>query len=174
MAPIRQLDLAQELARARNRVLPASDFHRHENVFERRQRRYEVKELEDEADLLAAQPRKIVLPQFRDVGAVDHDLAGAGLVESRDQAEQRRLAASGWAYDRDEAARGNGEIKGMQNRQRTAATLDRLGYTAQLNHFSSTGSSARHTVCSMIRWPAALGWMPSCRFRLGTPATPSR
>ena len=64
--------------------------------------------------------------------------------------------------------------------ERTIAAHDGLGHPAQLDHwtpglrFSSIGSSARHTVCSMIFEPSALGCMPSAMFRVGLPATPSR
>ena len=120
---------------------------------------HEVKELEDEADLLAAQLRERVLAESGDVGAVDQDLAGARRVEAGDQPEQRRLAAARGADDGQEAAGGNREIERMQNRQWTAAALDRLRYAAQLDHrsLSRTGSSARQIVPAMMRAPSALG-----------------
>ena len=61
-----------------------------------------MKELKDEADLLTAQLRQLVLAQARDVDAVDDDASGRRRVEPGDQAEQRRLAAARRPDDRDE------------------------------------------------------------------------
>ena len=61
-----------------------------------------MEELEDEADLLAAQLRERVLVEPRDVDAVDQDRARRRRVEPGDQAEQRRLAAARRPDDRDE------------------------------------------------------------------------
>ena len=61
MPAIVQPDFVEQRLRARRRIPPAGDLHRHQDVLERRQRRHQVEELEDEADLLAAQPRQRVL-----------------------------------------------------------------------------------------------------------------
>ncbi len=50
-----QADLVEQRAGPRRGVGRARDLHRHRDVLERRERRNEVEELEDEADLLAAQ-----------------------------------------------------------------------------------------------------------------------
>ena len=72
MAAVRQARPRRAAPRARApRAGHARDLHRHQHVLERRQRRDQVKELEDEADLLAAQPRERVLAERRDVDAVD-------------------------------------------------------------------------------------------------------
>ena len=57
--------------RARAASLHAGNLHRHQHVLERRQRREQMKELEHEADPLAAQPRERVLVERRDVDAVE-------------------------------------------------------------------------------------------------------
>ena len=71
MAASRQPDFVEQRAAPRCRHRPAGNLHRHQDVLERRQRRDQVEELEDEADLLAAQPREAVLVELRDVHAVD-------------------------------------------------------------------------------------------------------
>ena len=60
MPAIVQADFVEQRLRARGRVAAAGDLHRHLDVLDRGQRRHEVEELEDEADLLAAQPRERV------------------------------------------------------------------------------------------------------------------
>ena len=59
MAAILEPDFDEQAARARGGIAPPGDFHRHEDVLERGQRRDEMKGLEHEADLLAAQPREL-------------------------------------------------------------------------------------------------------------------
>ena len=70
-----------------------------------------------------------------------------------------------------EPAGRNREIERMQNRQRTAAALDRLRHAAQFDHrvvLSRAAARAhRQMVCSMIVAPSAFGWMPSALFSAG-------
>ena len=106
--------LEQRSARA-PRVGDAGDLHRHGDVLVRGQRRDEVEELEDEPDLLAAQPRERVLVEPRDVDAVDEHVAGRRRVEAGDQAEQRGLAAARRPDDRHElAARRSCSVSGCR------------------------------------------------------------
>src|SRR6185436_13829925 len=151
----------------------ACDLHWDEDGLEGRQRRDEVKELEDESDLLAAQPGQPVLGQLRDVDAVDQNLSGAWRIESRQQAKERGLPAARRSHDGNELTRGNGVVQRVKNRQGMIAALDRLRNPAQLDHFatlraasagvssngaladfSSNGWRARHVARSMTREPA--------------------
>src|SRR6266545_3592057 len=159
MAAIGEAHFVEQLPCASDGIAPARNLHRHEDVFERRQRRDEMEELEHEADLLATQLRKRVFAELRDVGIVDEDFAGAWRIEAGKQSEQRRLAAARRTDDRQKAPRGNRECQRMQDGERTVSTLDRLRYAAQFDHrsdLSSTGSSARQIVCSTMRAPAGL------------------
>ena len=56
-----------------------------------KQHRQQVEELEDEADVLAAQLRQVVVAERRDLRARDADAAGRRLVEAREDVHQRRL-----------------------------------------------------------------------------------
>ena len=58
-----QSDLLEQLLGPRPRVGDAGDLHRHRDVLVGGQRRDQVKELEDEADLFAAQLRQRVLAE---------------------------------------------------------------------------------------------------------------
>ena len=64
----------------------------------------QVEELEDEADVRAAEPGGSRLAEPVDADAVDRDLALRRPVEAADEVEQRRLAAAGRAHDRGDAA----------------------------------------------------------------------
>ncbi len=66
--------------------------------------------------------------------AVDQDAAGGGRIQSREQPEQRGLAAARGPDDGDELARGDREVKGMEDGQRTVAAHDRLGDATQFDH----------------------------------------
>ncbi len=69
------------------------------DVLPRGQRGDEVEGLEDEADLLRAQPRPRVLAQRAELDAVEEDAPAGGPVEARHQREQRALAAARRAED---------------------------------------------------------------------------
>ena len=68
MTAIVQSDFVEQRLRARRGIATAGDLHRHLDVLDRRQRRHQVEELKDEADLLAAQPRQRVFIEPGDVG----------------------------------------------------------------------------------------------------------
>ncbi len=72
--------------------LERQDLERGLDVFERRERREEVVELEDEADLGGAKLRPRAFGHGRDALAVHHDAAGRRDVEGADQVQERRLA----------------------------------------------------------------------------------
>ncbi len=84
--------------------LLAGDREREEDVLLRGQHRQQVEELEDEADVLAAELRELVVAERRDLGAGDRHGAGRRLVEPREDVHERRLARAGRAHDRDELA----------------------------------------------------------------------
>ena len=85
--------------------LLARDRERQQDVLLRVEHRQQVEELEDEADVLAAQLRQVVVAERRDLGARDADRAGRRLVEPREDVHQRRLARPRRAHDRRRLAR---------------------------------------------------------------------
>ena len=166
MAAIVQPHLVEQRLGAGGGIGAARDLHRHLDVLERGQRRHQVEELEDEADLLAAQARQRVFVERGDVDAVDQDLARRRRVEPGDEPEQRGLAAARRPDDRQALAVGHVEGQRMQDGQRRAAALNGLADAAQRNHEGrvaawSTGSSTLHTVSATRRAPSGFGWMPS-------------
>jgi hypothetical protein len=68
----------------------------------------EVEGLEDEADVLAADLGELGLRQLGQVGAVEHDFALCGLVQSAEHLEQGGLAAARGALDDETVPVGDG------------------------------------------------------------------
>ena len=106
---VAELDERQQLARALVDLSarPAAQVQRQADVLEARQRRQQVEELEDEADLVAPHARQLVVGQAGERFAVDADLAGRRAIEAADRVEQRRLAGAGRADDRHHLAAGD-------------------------------------------------------------------
>ena len=98
-----------------------------------------MKELEHEADLLAAQLRQRVFVEPRDVDAVDHDRARRRRVEPGDQPEQRRLAAARRPDDRDELA--------ARNRQSSADE----GWSAARCRSSTVFETSRSSIIEVLQ-----------------------
>jgi len=160
VSAIGQSHLVEQPSCAGGRVASACNFHRNADVLEGGQRRNEMEELEDEPDLLAAQSGELVLAERGDIGAVNQDRPRRGRVEAGNQTEQCRLAAARGADDREELTRGDREVQGMKDRERTASAHHRLGYAAELDHGlggSSRGWSVRHTFRSRMRAPSGFG-----------------
>ena len=134
MHAIAQPDFAHERIRASSRVLHTGNLHRHEHVLERGERRQQVEELEDDPDLLAAEPGERLLAERRDVDPVEPDVARGGRVQAGDEPEQRGFAAPRRASDGDRAATGDLERCRVQNGQWTGAAWDGARNPDELDH----------------------------------------
>ena len=164
-----QSHVGEQLPRPRRRVRDAGDLQRHHHVLERAERRYEVEELEHEADPAPPQARELVFVEGRDVGAPDQYPAGRRRVEAGDQSEQGRLAAAGRADDGQRLPGRHGQVERVENRQRPVAAPHRLGDTAQLDYRTQgtisrpaaisrrSGSSDGHRCSATRAAPASLG-----------------
>src|SRR5262245_20301324 len=82
---------------------------RQPDVFDAGKRRQQVEELKDEADLVATDPRQLIVRQAAERFVVDADRSGGRPVEAADQVEERGLAGAGRPDDRDHFTAGNGE-----------------------------------------------------------------
>src|SRR5262249_29730181 len=102
MRPVTQADFVEQRPRAAAGLGDAHDLHRREDVFVGRERGDQVERLKDEADQPAAQLGQFVLGHSGDLAPAQTDAARSRRVESGDQAEQRRFAATRRADDRDE------------------------------------------------------------------------
>jgi hypothetical protein len=89
------------------RTTVAGDRQRQEDVLLGGQHRQQVEELEDEADVLAAQQRDAAVGQRADVLAADRHPAARRPVEGGEDVHQRRLAGARRAHDGDQLGRVN-------------------------------------------------------------------
>src|SRR5262249_37876751 len=93
---------------------PSAQVQRQADVLETRERRQQVEELEDEADLVATDLRQVVVGKPVERLAVDEDRSRRRRVEGADYDEQRRIARSGRADDRHHLAILDGEADGIE------------------------------------------------------------
>src|SRR4051794_2751509 len=111
---VAQPDAVEQVADA---PVPRAGAVEHEwelDVLGHRQRRDEVEELEDEADLAAAQLGALAGGQLRQVPVLEEDPSGVGLVEAAGQVEQRRLAGPAGADESREAARVEAQVDAVK------------------------------------------------------------
>ena len=98
--PVRQADAVEQFRRPVPQLAPlphpaehrVGDHHRHQHVFQGRQLRQQMVELEDEAEDAVTQPVALLGGQVVDALAVELDLALVGLVQRAEQVQQRALA----------------------------------------------------------------------------------
>src|SRR6185295_7467156 len=103
-----------------------------------RQRGEQLEELEDESDRPAAPRRERAAAESSDRGSADGDGSGGGLVHSPDQMEQRRLAASRLADDRDELAAADLEVDGAKRVERAGGRVEGAGEALERDHAGGT------------------------------------
>ena len=94
----------------------------------------EVEELEDDADVVAAEARELALAHWAKFAAGDADAAGVGPVDAAQHVEQRALAAAAFAEEDEELARGHLKLDLVEH---TAAALALAEGTAQAMQFDN-------------------------------------
>ena len=106
-APVGQPHLRDERVDPVVVRLRARELQRQGHVLLRRQHRQQVEELEDEADVAAAQFRQLAVVHGRDVLAVDLHGPRRRAVEAGEQVHERRLARARRPHDRRELPAGD-------------------------------------------------------------------
>ena len=96
--------------------------------------RDQIELLENKADLAAPDLGKAAVRQRRDVLAFKIDHAAVGIVEARDQMQQRALAAAGFADQRHALARCHDKIDPAQHADRLARRTIGLFQSDNLQH----------------------------------------
>src|SRR6478735_6726686 len=107
--------------------LAAGDRHREGDVLLRGQRRHQVEGLEDEADLVAAQPGEGLVLEPGQVLLTDEDRARVGGVERRAAVHQRGLARAARAHHRRELTGTDVEAHVVERGDQRLAGAVRLG-----------------------------------------------
>src|SRR6516225_6870097 len=94
MAARPESDFEKERVGAAPGIVRACDLERNADVLPGRERRQQMKELEDEPDPGPAEAREVVLGHRGNLRTVDDDASRGRCVEPGEQTEQRRLAAA--------------------------------------------------------------------------------
>ena len=105
---------------------PASSA-RQQDVLFRGQGRDQLERLKNKPNFAAPNLGHPVFGKSGDIFAIQQQLAAGGIIQSREQAEQRAFAASRRPHDRDELAPRNGEIDAAQNLDPMRRGLDGPG-----------------------------------------------
>src|SRR5262245_31562915 len=112
---------------------PSAQVKRQADVFQARQRRQQVEELENKTDLVAPHLRQLVVVQAGERLAIDQHIAGGGTVEAAHQVEECRFTGSGLTDDRDHLAARNRQ-RDVVERGDAPLALKALGGAIELNH----------------------------------------
>jgi len=111
----------------------AVEQERQRGVFDRRQDRQQVEELEYEADLAAAHERERIVGHGRDRLPVDADRPAGGPIEPAEQVQQGGLAAATRAHHRDKLARVHDEFGVIEGDDSRIAGAVHFGEFFRLN-----------------------------------------
>jgi hypothetical protein len=106
--------------RVGHRVVVLRDHH----VLECGEMRKEMKLLEDDADLLAAEAHALVLGHRRQLLAVDPEAASRGFVEGAEQIDQRALARAGGPHHREPFAGVDAQVHLIERLERAVMARD--------------------------------------------------
>ena len=124
---------SQERARPLRAAALTAQFTRQGDVFEDGQRGDQVKKLEDDADVLAAEKRQAGFVQLGDVHVVDDERAAVSLIDAAQQVEQRAFPAAAFAEQDEEFAFPNVEVNRVQHSARALAFSIEFAESANLN-----------------------------------------
>src|SRR3954452_23215799 len=97
--PVAESDEVDDRPNPQRIRLAAGDADRQLDVLRGGERREQVERLEDEADLVTAEQRQLLVAEPGELGVPDVDLAGCGPVETGEYVEQGRLAGAGRPHD---------------------------------------------------------------------------
>jgi acyl-CoA thioesterase-1 len=109
MAPAREPDPVDEIARAVNGAGRPTQLERHLYVLQSGERRNQLERLEHESDFFTSESSPLVLIQCSEIGVVEEHRAACRCIKSREKSEQSGLAAPRGSDDCDEGALSNRE-----------------------------------------------------------------
>ncbi len=143
MPPLADPEGIEKFPGAIERVAGSRDLERYRDVFQRGEVRQEVERLEDEADVPGTEERQALLVEAGEIGAGHLHGPGGRVVETRQQAEERGLAAARGSPDADDLPRRNFEVEPAEDGEVPIAALDGLGEAGGLDHHHDWQGSFR-------------------------------
>src|SRR5262245_160202 len=93
----------------------------------------QIEELKNEADLVTADTREIVIGEFIENLAFDSNLAAGRPVEAADQVQECRLSRTGRSNDGDNLPLGDIQVHVFESRGFTFS-IENFGYMGERNH----------------------------------------
>ena len=121
------------------------------DVFQTIQCGKQIEELENEANLVAANAREVVVGKRSQILTVNGDGSAAGPIQSANQIQERGLSGTGRADNRDKIAVIDLKIHVIQ-RARLSFSFEYLGYTGQLDHRRSECGANSFGKCIQVRF----------------------
>ncbi len=117
VSAVEKADLIQQSAGTLvgSRIDPALELDRKKEILLHGQRRKQVEELEDEAQVLPSEQRPLALGELGELSTRDPDGTGVGKVDPADEIEQGGLAGTTGAQQHDELARSEGDAEVVEN-----------------------------------------------------------
>src|SRR6266704_3573907 len=97
----------------------AMEILRQHHIFKRREIRYEVKLLKNEADFFRAVTHQFAFAEFRKVHAVNDHAAGSERVQPAENVDERGLPRAGRSHERDPFAKVHSEADAVERAQGT-------------------------------------------------------
>ena len=116
-----EADAFEQIGGACVAVTNAAQFEWHLHILECGEGRHQLEALEHETDAVAAESRAGVLVEQCEIHSIEEHSATCRCIQTCQQAEERRLAAAGWADDCNRLTRGDIERHIAQDRQGTAS-----------------------------------------------------
>jgi hypothetical protein len=113
----------------------ALELERKQEILDHRQGRQQIEELEDEADVSAAEDRPLPLAEPGEIGSRDDDAAGIGLVDPRQEVQQSRFAGTALAQKHDQLAPLDAKIDPVEDHVASIAFAVALGDPNQLDRW---------------------------------------
>ena len=124
---------------------PAGDVQGQGDVLLRAQGGHQVEGLEDEADVLAAQPGESAPAHGRDLLPVERDRPGGGRLQARQAVHEGGLARAGGAHDGGEAPAREVHVDGVERGDGALAAAEDLGQGAGGDHRVVDGAVRRQS-----------------------------
>ena len=123
---------------------PAAEFRGEQNILAHAERLNQIEELKYKADVSASEERAPAVIQRADAGIVNPNLAGRWLIESREQIEQRTLAAAAASDYRDEFAGRYRRVEIVEHATLALAFPEHLGHVLKADKLGLTVGTVRY------------------------------
>ena len=164
--PRRKPDAREPLARARRSIARPGKLERQHHVLQRGQGGQQLERLEDEAEPAPPQRRASILRQAVERRVAEPDFPRARTIQTREQAEQGRLARSGGTHHGHRRTRAHLKAHVLEDAQRRIAAEHGLAEVASANDGIGHAGAALRVGPGQEMGPQAVNASPQLVFRV--------